>query len=52
MRRRRAMMLVEPLIMGAAYKAKRFHRQAKTPYQSTKAARGAAFARSIAPETA
>jgi len=30
MRRRRAMMLVEALIMGAGYKAGRFHRQAKT----------------------
>jgi hypothetical protein len=30
MRRRRAMRLVEALIMGAGYKAARFHGQAKT----------------------
>ncbi|MET3845912.1 ribosomal protein S13 [Bradyrhizobium sp. OAE829] len=32
------MMLVEALIMGRGYKAARFHRQAKTPGQNTKAA--------------
>ena len=34
------MMLVEALIMGAGYKAVRFHRQAKTPCLNTKAAPG------------
>jgi len=32
------MMLVEALIMGAGYKAGRFHRQAKTQGRNTKAA--------------
>jgi hypothetical protein len=44
MRRRRAMMLVEALIMGAGYKATRFHRQGKTPRRNTKAAPEGALA--------
>jgi hypothetical protein len=36
MRRRRAMMLVEALIMGAGYKAARFPGQAKTPGRAHK----------------